>query len=128
MSDTNETEIQQQMAEHQAAIKQLQKQQAELAEKGKSDAIANINAKIEKFGITMKDLRWPKESVTGKNKAKSKPWPPKYRDAKTGTTWNGRGKAPHWISGKDRIPFLINQEANDSASASPLSGKAKKAP
>jgi DNA-binding protein H-NS len=31
----------------------------------------------------------------------------KYRDAETGQTWTGRGKAPKWIEGKDRTPFII---------------------
>jgi DNA-binding protein H-NS len=31
----------------------------------------------------------------------------KYRDSATGQTWTGRGKAPKWIEGKDRTPFVI---------------------
>jgi len=33
---------------------------------------------------------------------------PKYRDPRTGKTWSGRGRAPRWIQGEDRTPFLIN--------------------
>lgn len=37
---------------------------------------------------------------------------PKYRDAKTGKTWTGRGKPPAWIAGvKDRIAYLIDGNA-----------------
>jgi len=32
---------------------------------------------------------------------------PKYRNTATGETWTGRGKAPKWISDKDRQQFLI---------------------
>lgn len=32
---------------------------------------------------------------------------PKYRNPATGETWTGRGKAPKWISDKDREQFLI---------------------
>ncbi|KAA1014408.1 H-NS histone family protein [Paraburkholderia panacisoli] len=32
---------------------------------------------------------------------------PKYRDPRTGKTWNGRGRPPRWIEGEDRRPFLI---------------------
>ncbi|REG60790.1 DNA-binding protein H-NS [Paraburkholderia sp. BL6669N2] len=36
------------------------------------------------------------------------PQPAKYRDAKSGATWSGRGPAPAWLSGaKDRAKFLI---------------------
>jgi DNA-binding protein H-NS len=31
----------------------------------------------------------------------------KYRDPATGQTWTGRGKAPKWIEGQDRTPFVI---------------------
>lgn len=32
---------------------------------------------------------------------------PKYRDPETGSTWSGRGRAPRWLSGKDRASFEI---------------------
>ena len=32
---------------------------------------------------------------------------PKYRDPVSGQTWTGRGKAPKWIDGKERSPYLI---------------------
>jgi DNA-binding protein H-NS len=36
------------------------------------------------------------------------PQPAKYRDAKSGATWSGRGPAPAWLAGaKDRAKFLI---------------------
>lgn len=32
-----------------------------------------------------------------------------YRDAKSGMTWSGRGRAPAWLAGaKDRTRFLID--------------------
>jgi DNA-binding protein H-NS len=30
-----------------------------------------------------------------------------YQDPKSGATWNGRGKPPNWIAGKNRERFLI---------------------
>ncbi|MFL9914794.1 H-NS family nucleoid-associated regulatory protein [Paraburkholderia fungorum] len=37
------------------------------------------------------------------------PQPAKYRDAKSGATWSGRGPAPAWLSGaKDRSAFMID--------------------
>ena len=44
--------------------------------------------------------RAPKTSAGGKVAAK-------YRDPATGATWTGRGVAPKWIAGKDRVQFAI---------------------
>ncbi|WP_175855693.1 H-NS histone family protein [Burkholderia anthina] len=33
----------------------------------------------------------------------------KYRDPLTGATWSGRGRAPAWIAGRDRVAFLIRE-------------------
>ncbi|MGX6999407.1 H-NS histone family protein [Caballeronia sp. KNU42] len=33
---------------------------------------------------------------------------PKYRDAVSGATWSGRGRAPHWIVDKNREDFLVD--------------------
>jgi DNA-binding protein H-NS len=33
---------------------------------------------------------------------------PKYRDPATGKTWTGRGRAPTWLEGKDKVKFLIS--------------------
>ncbi|MFL9935385.1 H-NS family nucleoid-associated regulatory protein [Paraburkholderia sp. RL18-103-BIB-C] len=35
---------------------------------------------------------------------------PKYRDPRTGRTWNGRGRSPRWIQGEDRTLFLIKKD------------------
>lgn len=37
--------------------------------------------------------------------------PAKYRDAATGATWSGLGKAPRWIAGLDHARFLIGATA-----------------
>lgn len=54
-------------------------------------------------------------SVAPAGKAKSGgnyvrgPQPTKYRDAKSGATWSGRGRAPAWIAkARDRTKFLIS--------------------
>lgn len=37
------------------------------------------------------------------------PQPAKYRDPKSGATWSGRGRAPHWVvDAADRSEFLID--------------------
>jgi DNA-binding protein H-NS len=34
---------------------------------------------------------------------------PKYRDPRSGKTWNGRGRSPRWIQGENRTSFLIKK-------------------
>ncbi|MFX1675071.1 H-NS family nucleoid-associated regulatory protein [Paraburkholderia sp. A2WS-5] len=44
------------------------------------------------------------------------PQPALYRDAKTGATWSGRGRAPAWLADvKDRSKFLIEKAAEPAA-------------
>ena len=46
------------------------------------------------------------------------PRPPKYRDPKTGKTWNGLGKPPDWIAGaRNRDKFLIDASSAGSEGA-----------
>lgn len=83
-----------------AQIEQVR--QNELAE-----AIGKVKALVAEHGLTAQDIfggskRSAKAAGTSKN-----PVAPKYRDAATGQTWTGRGKAPKWIDGKDRAQFVI---------------------
>lgn len=57
------------------------------------------------------------------------PRPPKYRDPKTGKTWNGLGKPPAWIVGaRNRDKYLIDVSGAGSDGAQAGSGApAKKA-
>ncbi|WP_434661454.1 H-NS histone family protein [Paraburkholderia sp. A3BS-1L] len=106
--DESLAQIEQIRKQAEAQIEQIQKRANAQKEKEKADAIADMNTKIEKYGIAAGDLKWPTQQATGKKaKAKSKALPPKYKDPESGTTWSGHGKAPRWISGKDRSPFLI---------------------
>lgn len=42
-------------------------------------------------------------------KKPSKPSPPKYRNPADPTqTWTGKGKAPLWMEGLDKVQFLIS--------------------
>ena len=79
-----------------------QARQTELA-----DAIGKVRALVAEYSLTAQDIfggakRGPKAAGPSKN-----PVAPKYRDAATGQTWTGRGKAPKWIDGKDRAQFVI---------------------
>jgi DNA-binding protein H-NS len=69
-----------------------------------SQAVNQVRALVAEFGLTAQDV-FP----TGKARSASAgaKVAAKYRDAATGKTWTGRGKAPKWIDGKDRAKFLI---------------------
>lgn len=104
--------------------------QAEAARKAEiGAAIADIKSKMAAYGITLNDLggkgkarggRKPKlakpAKVAKRGKAKvakpRKPVAAKYRNAATGETWSGRGKAPKWLAaleaaGRKREEFLL---------------------
>jgi DNA-binding protein H-NS len=70
-----------------------------------AEAIAKVKALIAEHGLTQQDLfggakRGSKAAGTTKVAAK-------YRDPASGATWTGRGKAPKWIDGKDRVQFAV---------------------
>ncbi len=95
-----------------ATYKELLKQQEALAQqieearkKEIADAVAQVRALVNDFGLTQQDVfpggRKSAKSTSGTKVA------PKYRDPATGQTWTGRGKAPKWIEGRDRAQFVI---------------------
>lgn len=72
-----------------------------------ASAVAKIRELVAEYGLTPQDVfpgRGAKSTVV---KSTSKV-AAKYRDPATGQTWTGRGKAPKWIEGKDRTPFVIS--------------------
>jgi len=66
----------------------------------RTQAIATIRELMEQFGIEASDL--PSKRGAGRG-----PAPARYRDPVSGATWNGRGRKPLWIVGKDRRDFEI---------------------
>ena len=95
-----------------ASYKELLKQQEALAlqieearRKEIADAVAQVRTLVTDYGLTQQDV-FPSGRKSGKSSAGTKV-APKYRDPATGQTWTGRGKAPKWIEGRDRSPFLI---------------------
>ncbi len=83
-------------------------QQAEAARRGEIAAVvAEIQARMKEFGITVADLKG------GAKRAKSRaPVAAKYRNSATGETWSGRGRAPRWLAdamakGRSKNEFLI---------------------
>jgi DNA-binding protein H-NS len=66
--------------------------------------LAEIVRKMGEYKITLAELM-------GKDSRAAVPAAapfPKYRDATSGATWSGRGRAPHWIVDKNRDLFLTN--------------------
>lgn len=71
-----------------------------------SSAVAKVRELVAEYGLTSQDIFPGRAAKTNATKGVSKV-AAKYRDAATGQTWTGRGKAPKWIEGKDRTPFII---------------------
>lgn len=82
----------------------LEKAIAQARQNEIADAVAKARALVAEYGLTAQDIFPARGAKAGKATGKVAP---KYRDAATGQTWTGRGKAPKWIEGKDRTPFLI---------------------
>lgn len=93
--------------ELQAEIKTLQEQAEKARQMELANAIAEIKAKMQEYGITVDDLTEPRT----KSAKRTQSVEPKYRDPASGEVWSGRGKAPKWIAGKDRNAFLIKKNA-----------------
>lgn len=94
------------MTEYQELLKQRQALDALIAEVRKSElagAAAQARQLVQEFGLTAQDIF----DGARQSKAKGSTVAPKYRDPATGATWTGQGKAPKWITDKDRTQFLI---------------------
>lgn len=71
-----------------------------------SGAVTRVREIVAEYGLTAQDVFPGRSAKSGAPKSTGKV-AAKYRDPATGQTWTGRGKAPRWINGKDRTPFLI---------------------
>ncbi|MYN24807.1 H-NS histone family protein [Duganella levis] len=84
-------------AELQAQIQTL-RQQAEAARTREIAAAKDrIHALMNAHGLTLADLAPP----AGKRATSTVRSDAKYRDPDSGRTWNGKGRPPAWIAGKD---------------------------
>jgi DNA-binding protein H-NS len=117
----------------QSQIEKLQKQAADLKSKEFSSTVADIRAKMQAFGITVKDLggkAGTRKSKTGKpgrpaksaktakpagkarkSKAAGVPVAAKYRGP-NGESWSGRGLSPKWLTaliaqGRSKSDFAV---------------------
>ena len=101
----------------QSQIEKLQKQAADIRTREFDATVQDILAKMQAFGITVKDLEQGKRKSgkskpsksAGRSAAKAKPAraastrkgttvAPKYRGP-NGETWTGRGVTPRWMAG-----------------------------
>ena len=82
----------------------LELQIAQARQREIGQAVSQVRALVAEFDLTIQDV-FPsgkaRQATTGHKVAA------KYSDPATGKTWTGRGKAPKWIEGQDRTPFLI---------------------
>lgn len=97
----------------QKQIEALQKQAAEIKAQEFAKTVQEIQAKMEAFGITVKDLQGSAATVRkikGKTKSSS-PAAAKFRGP-NGEVWSGRGLMPRWLSalvahGRTKEEFAI---------------------
>ncbi|MDZ7938365.1 MAG: H-NS histone family protein [Rhodoferax sp.] len=113
----------------QTQIEKLQKQANEIKAKEFNSTVQDILAKMQAFGITLKDLQSAKPGKamkTGRGKGSSSMKPPKankkagipvaakYRGP-SGETWSGRGLTPKWMAaliarGQTKESFAVNAQ------------------
>ena len=115
----------------QSQIEKLQKQANDIKAKEFSSTVQDILAKMQAFGITVKDLQSSKPAKgakAGKGRGRpagvakapkaakkaSNPVAAKYKGP-NGETWSGRGLTPKWLAtlvaqGQVKEAFLINAE------------------
>lgn len=112
-------------------LNQLQLLQAQLAEvtaRERANVIADIQHKMEEYGIELSELttarkrnvraaatttKHRKAATSGAANKASKTSKAtsmrevRYRDPESGATWSGRGRMPRWLAGKDREQFSV---------------------
>jgi len=109
-------------------IEKLQKQASEIKTKEFAATVKEIQAKMQAFGITVKDIQVRKPGKPGRvakvkapkaAKASRKAGVPvaaKYRGP-NGETWSGRGLTPKWLAalvaqGQSKESFAVSPAAN----------------
>jgi DNA-binding protein H-NS len=86
-------------------IETLQNKVAEVRQREVGEAIAKVRAIVAEYQLTASDV-----FSTGKGKSSAKKTgkvAAKYRDPLSGNTWSGRGLAPKWLAGKNKVDYLI---------------------
>jgi DNA-binding protein H-NS len=104
MAYTN-PEIQELLAKQEALNKQL----AEVKERETRQVIIEMVQKMREYGISLEELLGRKPRAQEQPQADEPVPAVKYRDPVSGATWSGRGRAPHWIVGKNRDDLLADK-------------------
>lgn len=81
----------------------LQEEVASARQREAEVVLADIVRKMHEYQISLADLMGQEHQS---QKVRAAP-APKYRDFRSGATWSGRGRAPHWIADKNRDDFLV---------------------
>lgn len=78
-------------------IEELEREAEALRRHEARAIIADIRRKIREYCLTPEQLFGPDLSDLVR-----------YRDPQTGKTWNGFGRPPKWIQGKDRALYRVD--------------------
>jgi DNA-binding protein H-NS len=98
------------MSTYQELLKQrdaLSLQIEEARKREVADAVARVRSLVAEYQLTVHEVFPSGRKGRARASGTGMKVEPKYRDPATGQVWTGRGKAPKWIEGKDRTPFLI---------------------
>ncbi len=83
-------------------IRELESEVERLRQRELHELISGMRSKIAEYGITPEQLFGADLSDLAQ-----------FRDPETGRSWNGFGRPPNWIRGKDREQFRIKRPGND---------------
>ena len=87
------------------AQRQVLQQQVSAAHQREAEMVlADIVRKMREYQISFAELMGRERENQKVTSARA----PKYRDLRSGATWSGRGRAPHWIVDKNRDDFLVH--------------------
>jgi DNA-binding protein H-NS len=96
-----------------ASFRELKAQMAALEAQAASARLAEFEEVLEDIRTKVADYGFTERDIFGRRSG-TRATPgggvvsPKYRDPKTGATWESRGRAPNWIKGaKNRDRYLI---------------------
>jgi len=79
-------------------IRDLDQQARRLRREELRGVLVDLRSKILEYGITAEQLFGSDLSDLVR-----------YRDPQTGKTWNGLGRPPNWIRGKDREAYRVKR-------------------
>ena len=85
--------------------KVLVQQIEDLRNSKRAAVLTDIRALVDQYALTAEDIFSVKKKRGQKQTEETAA--PQFRDPETGKTWNGHGRAPGWIKGKNYDDFRI---------------------